>query len=213
MKLLRVSAFIIAFFGVASTAVAQDTLTLPKGNVSGFATFAATTSDGLSGGHGAGGSGTYFFSRMVGIEGGFRIESFDVTSTDDNGLSGGTLNSSIITFNVVARGAAGQVQPYVSGGVAFFLNSYDIGSASAGLGEFNFVAAEEIDSTIGFNIAGGVDYQFNRRFGIFGEGRVTIAEADTRGGLTDTITGITSDQPGTQKMNIFVLNVGVRIYF
>ena len=45
MKLLRISAVLFLFLGVASLANAQTTADLPRGNVSGFGSFALSASD------------------------------------------------------------------------------------------------------------------------------------------------------------------------
>ena len=214
MKLLRVLAFVVTFVGVASVASAQEATTPPRGNVAGFGSFAASASDGLDSGHGFGFSATYFFSPVVGVEGGFRRQSFDVAGTDENTISGGDLSANVITANVVVRMAAGNVQPYVSGGIAFFANSYTIDPTIDGeLAEFNFIAAESIDNTVGFNIAGGVDFQASPSIGFFVEGRFTVATADTAGGLTDQITQITANSAGEQQLNVFTVNGGIRIFF
>lgn len=214
MKLLRVFAFAVIFVGVASVASAQDTITLPRGTVSGFGTFTATASDDLDRGHGFGFSGTYFFSRLIGVEGGFRRQSFDVAGNEANAVVGGELKANLITVNVVVRIASGSVQPYVSGGVAFYTNDYATDPAVvAELADFNFTAAESIDNTVGFNVAGGVDFQASARIGFFVEGRFTAATADTTGGLTDQFTDITATTAGEQKLNVFTVNGGIRIFF
>lgn len=214
MKLLRIFAFSVIFVGVASLASAQDTIALPRGNVSGFGTFTATASDDLDRGNGFGLSGTYFFSRLIGVEGGFRRQSFDVAGSETNALAGGELKVNLITANVVVRMASGNVQPYVSGGVAFYTNDYATDPVVvAALADFNFVAAESIDNTVGFNVAGGVDFQASARIGFFVEGRFMAATADSIGGLTDEVTDITATIAGTQELNVFTVNGGIRIFF
>lgn len=214
MKFLRVFAFAVIFVGVASLASAQDTIPLPRGNVSGFGTFTASASDDLDRGNGFGLSGTYFFSRLIGIEGGFRRQSFDVAGSEANAVVGGELKANVITANVVVRMASGSVQPYVSGGVAFYANDYSTDPVVvAELANFNFTAAESIDNTVGFNVAGGVDFQASARIGFFVEGRFTAATADSTGGLTDEFTDITATIAGTQELNVFTVNGGIRIFF
>jgi len=158
MKLLRLSVFVLVFAGAASIAAAQTADNLPRGNISGFATFAASVSDGLDGGNGFGVSGAYFFSRLIGVEGGWRRQTFDVLSTEENSLSGGDLTANVITAGVVVRMATGRVQPYAVGGLAFYINDYSIDpAAEEALAAFNFLVAESIDSVVGFNVGGGVD--------------------------------------------------------
>ena len=214
MKLLRISAVLLLFLGVASLANAQTTVDLPRGNVSGFGSFALSASDGLDKGYGGGASGAYFFSDAIGVEGAFSFRTFDVAATGDNELSGGEVSTNILSLNVIGRFGDGSIQPYVSGGVAFFMYDYTIDPAIASqLAQFNFTANEDIENTIGFNFAGGADFRLSDRVGAFVEGRYTIATADTTGGLTDQITNITATTAAEQKFNVFTFNGGIRIFF
>ena len=214
MKLLRLSAIFFVFLAVASLANAQTTADLPRGNVSGFGSFALSASDGLDKGNGGGASGAYFFTDAIGFEGAFSLRTFDVTGTSGNQLSGGEVSTNTFTLNVIGRFATGSVQPYVSGGVAFFMYDYTIDPAVASqLAQFNFTANEDIKNTIGFNFAGGMDFQFSDRVGAFVEGRYSVAKADTTGGLTDQITNITATTTGEQEFNVFIFNGGIRIFF
>ncbi|MCH7823592.1 MAG: outer membrane beta-barrel protein [Acidobacteria bacterium] len=214
MKLLRISAVLCLFLGVTSLANAQTTADLPRGNVSGFGSFALSASDGLDKGYGGGASGAYFFTDAIGFEGAFSTRTFDVAATGDNQLSGGEVSTNILSLNLIGRFATGSIQPYVSGGVAFFMYDYTIDSVVASqLAQFNFTANEEIENTIGFNFAGGADFQFSDRVGAFVEGRYTIATADTTGGLTDQITNITAATAGEQQFSVFTFNGGIRIFF
>ena len=214
MKLLRISAVIFVFLGVASLASAQTTADLPRGNVSGFGSFALSAPDGLDKGHGAGGSGTYFFTDAIGFEAAFSFRTFDVAATSDNQLSGGEVTTNILSLNIIGRFTAGSINPYVSGGVAFFMYDYTIDSALASqLAQFNFIANEDIENTIGFNVAGGLDFQLSDRVGAFVEGRYTIATADTTGGLTDQISNITVTNVGEQQFSVLIFNGGIRIFF
>ena len=193
MKLLRISAVLVLFLGVASLAGAQTSADPPRGNVSGFGSFALSASDGLDKGYGGGASGAYFFSDAIGVEGAFSFRTFDVAATGDNELSGGEVSTNILSLNVIGRFGDGSIQPYVSGGVAFFMNDYTIDPAiGLQLAQFNFTANEDIENTIGFNFAGGADFRLSDRVGAFVEGRYTIATADTTGGLADQITNITA---------------------
>ena len=214
MKLLRISVVIFVFLGFASLASAQTIADLPGGNMSGFGSFALSASDGLDKGHGAGASGAYFFTDAIGFEGAFSFRTFDVASTSDNQLSGGGVTTNILSLNIIGRFTAGSIQPYVSGGVAFLLNDYAIDSALASqLAQFNFIANEDIENTIGFNVAGGLDFQLSGRVGAFVEGRYTIATADTTGGLTDQIGNITVTNVGEQQFSLLIFNGGIRIFF
>jgi hypothetical protein len=218
MNMLRLTAFLLVTVGITVGATlpahAQDGGTLPRGNVSGFGVYAASASDGLDSGHGFGVSGAYFFSRIVGVEGGFRRQSFDVLPTDANAVSGGELSANVITVNVIARFAAGGVQPYVSGGVALVSSDYSIDpGAAAELAQFNFSPNESFDDTIGFNIAGGVDFQASSSVGFFVEGRFLAATADTVGGLIDDISQVTATSAGEQELNVVTVSGGIRILF
>jgi opacity protein-like surface antigen len=151
---------------------------------------------------------------MLGVEGGYRRQAFDVTGTDVNEVSGGELAANVITVNVVARFARGGIQPYVTGGVAFVSNDYTIDPLLAQqLAEFNFTAAESFDNTVGFNIGGGVDFQASRSIGFFVEGRYLAATADTTAGLIDDISGVEASTPGSQDINVFSIAGGIRILF
>jgi len=214
MRLLRVAAVLLVSIGVASQAMAQAVEELPKGNIGFFGAYAVNASDGLDTGYGAGFSATYFFTRLLGVEGGYRRQSFDVTDTVENTLSGGKLAANVLTVNAVVRVGAGSVQPYFSGGVVFYANSYTLDPAiEVELAEFNFRATESIDGTVGFNLAGGADFQASPRIGFFVEGRYTIATAITTSGLTDEISLVSETTAGEQKLNVFTVNGGIRIFF
>jgi len=214
MRFLRPCALVLVLLGAPALANAQDTAELPRGNISGFGSFATATGDGLEGGVGFGFSGAYFFTDMVGVEGGFRRQSFDLEGNSTNLLLGGDLNTNVITANVVARFGSGKAQPYVTGGVAFYSNGYTTDAAAGqDLAAFNFTVDESIENTVGFNVGGGVDFQASRRIGIFVEGRFFAASADTSGGLIDDITEITAATVGTQDLNSFTISGGIRIYF
>ena len=214
MKLLRVSAVALTLLGFPALASAQDTIKLSRGNISGFGSFAAAQADGLDSGHGFGFSGAYFFGDTIGVEGAYRRQGFTIEETDTNLLAPGDLNANVITLNVVARLSSGRVQPYGTGGVAFFMNDYSTDSSTAQqLAQFNFTPNDSVENTVGFNVGGGVDIQASRSIGIFVEGRYFIATADTDRSLIDDFTQVTANDPGEQKLNYLTLNVGVRIYF
>lgn len=212
MKLLRLCAFTLLVFGVVPQAEAQEDA--PAGNISGFGVFTPSAPDGLDGGHGFGVSGAWFLSPTIGVEGGFRRQSFDLERTDDNALEGGDLDTNVVTVNVVARVGSGRVEPYVTGGLAFLLNDYATDPAvAAQLAQFNFTSVESVDNAIGFNIGGGVDIRAARSIAVFAEGRFVAANADTAGGLRDDITQTTSTTAGEQSMSSFGVSVGVRVLF
>lgn len=214
MKMLRVFALLVVAFALTLPAHAQGTNPLPRGNVSGFGVFTASASDGLDGGTGFGVSGAVFFARVWGVEGGYRRLGFDVIGTDDNTLEGGTLDANIITLNLIARLPRGSVQPFVSGGVAFVSGDYATDATLVQqLAQFNLTPTESFESTVGFNVGGGVDFQATRSIGFFVEGRFIAATADTVGGLTDDITQVTATTDGTQEMNLFTVAGGIRIFF
>lgn len=214
MKFLRALAVFLVSLGVAAAAGAQTADERPRGNISGFGSFALTASDGLDKGHGGGVSGAYFFSDAIGVEGAFAFRTFDVGDTTDNALTGGELSANTVSVNVVGRFAAGSIQPYISGGVVFFMNDYTIDAAKAAeLDQFNFASGEAIENTVGFNVGGGIDFLFSSRIGAFVEGRYTAATADTTGGLRDEISGVEATLVGEQKINFVAFNGGIRIFF
>ena len=212
MRFLRASAILFLILAPVSTAWAQETIKLPKGNISGFGTFAASKSDGLDGGQGFGISGAYFFTDVLGVEGSFRRHQFDVEPTSSNNLAGGDLGANVISINLMARLASGSVQPYATGGVAFYLNDYST-TGTDDLAQFNFTANESVENAVGINIGGGVDFVATQRIGFFVEVRASIATADTAGGLTDDFTGISSESAGEQQLNVVSVNGGIRIFF
>lgn len=212
--LLRVSVLALVLLGVSLAAHAQAGATPSRGNISGFGAFTANASDGLDGGHGFGFSAAYFFTPAVGIEGGFRRQSFDVTGTEANAVEGGELAANIVTINVVGRFGAGTVQPYVTGGVAILSNDYTTDPTLVQqLQQFNFSPAESFDGTAGLNVGGGIDFAASASIGLFVEGRFIAATIDTTAGLTDDITGVTATSTGEQDFNVFTVSGGVRILF
>ncbi len=214
MKFGRITVLLVIFVGTAALATAQDTSAPARGNIGLFGSYAASAADGLDKGHGGGVSGTFFFSELLGIEGGYRRLPFDVVATDENAITGGTMSSNVITLNVVVRGAAGAMQPYGSAGVAFVANSYTIDpNTQLNLDPANLIAAETVDSTVGFNFAAGVDFVAGERFGFFFEGRYIAATTDTSGGLRDPISGVERVATGSQDINAFIVAGGIRIFF
>jgi hypothetical protein len=214
MRTLRVTAFMLVFLGAAALASAQTDTGAPRGNVGFFGVYAAQATDGLERGHGLGGSATFFFSRLIGVEGGVRRHAFDLAGSDENAVSGGELNALLITANVVVRGASGSIHPYMSGGIVYYSNDYTVDPAvQAQLGEFNFTAVETVGNAAGFNIAGGVDFIASDSIGFFVEGRYSSATVDTSGGLRDDITEVSATTSGSQKLGIFAVNGGLRIFF
>lgn len=194
--------------------LAQAEPELPRGNVGFFGGYSVARSDDVEKGQGLGASASFFFSRLLGVEGGVRRQTFDVAGTPGNALSGGELDSNIITANVVVRATAGDIQPYGSAGIAFYSSSFTVDpTLQAQLAEFNFVATETVDNAIGFNAAGGLDFVATRRFGFFVEGRYTAATADTTARLRGQISGVASEQSGELELRLFTVAGGVRIFF
>lgn len=200
---------------VGSPQSAVDQANEPRFVLSGFGVAAAGHADGLSGGTGFGGSFAVFFSRILGAEAGVRLQSFDLVGTEANELSGGSLDAVVVTGNVVARfPTSGSVVPYVTGGVAFYRNDFQIDDTVANeLAAFNFTALDTVDNVVGFNAGGGVRIALGQSFGIFGEARYLIASADTAGGLMDQISGVSREEAGSQDLNNLSFGFGVSISF
>lgn len=187
-----------------------------RGAVSGFGGFAVGQGDGLDNGPTFGGSGRVFFTRNIGVEGLVQYDSLDLDGNTSNDLSGGTIDTVSVTGGIVARfPASPKVAPYVTGGVTFFSTSFEVSPAVVSeLGNFNFVPEEDIDSTVGFSLGGGVDALLTRKLGIFGDVRFTGGTADTTVRLRDTVSGTTSDAlTGEQELNRVTVVAGLRVFF
>lgn len=186
-----------------------------RGNVAGFGGFVSGLGAGLEGGPTFGASGTFYFTRNLGVEAGFQRHSLDVVGNDGNELSGGTLDSGIAVFGIAARFPAGsRAAPYLVAGVAFFSNSFDIDpSVTAGLSDFNFTASETVDDVVGFQVGGGIDFAVAQRIALFGEARYLGATGDTVAELTDNASGTSGQVAGEQDLGRFQAVAGVRILF
>ena len=62
----------------------------------------------------------------MGFEGSLRRLSLDVQNSEESGLSGGDLSTTVATANLMVRGSFGSIQPYGSFGVVLFSNNYEI---------------------------------------------------------------------------------------
>jgi Outer membrane protein beta-barrel domain len=186
-----------------------------RGHVGFFGGVSTSGSDGLESGAVFGGNAAFFFLKRFGIEAGVHRRSLDVVATSSNALSGGSLDSTIITGSVVVRfPVSARVTPYVVGGVAYFSNKFEVAPAvSSELAALNFEVAEEVESALGFNFGGGVDFLVARRFAAFGEVRYVGAATDTRAELRDTISGVSAEITGSQDLNGLEFRVGVRFVF
>lgn len=190
-------------------------LAVSRGNVAGFGGFVSGLGEGLESGPTFGASGTFYFTRNVGVEAGFQRHSLDLVGNGVNRLSGGTLDSSIAVFGIAARFPAGErVAPYVVGGIAYFSNSFEIApSVADSLGDFNFVATESVDNALGFQVGGGIDVALGQRVAVFGEGRYLGTTADTVAELRDLVSDTAGQVMGEQDLGRFQAVAGVRILF
>ena len=192
----------------------QQTVTGIRGNVSGFAGYLAGMGDGLGNDVTFGASGAVFFTDIVGVEGGVQKQSLDVAGTSENQLSGGTIDSIVITAGVIARFEAGpRAAPYVAGGIVFFSNSFELDAAVAQeLSTFNFTAQETVANVVGFNVGGGVEFLVARRVAVFGDVRYFAAKADTSAVLSGS--GVTAvPLTGEQDLARVSATAGIRLGF
>lgn len=176
---------------------------------------ATAVSAGLEPGPGFAVAGAFFVHRNVGVEVTVRRQSLDVLGTEANALSAGSLRTTIATANVVGRFAASRgVVPYVTGGMAFFSHTFDVdGSVTEPLAALRFDVNEQIESTVGFDVGGGVDDVVARPFGLFGDIRYFAGSSDTSATLTDGAGGISAALAGDQDINGLAVTGGVRIFF
>ncbi|HXV65284.1 MAG TPA: outer membrane beta-barrel protein [Vicinamibacteria bacterium] len=194
---------------------AGETLEGTRGYVGAFGGYSTAGAEGLEDGFLVGGNAAFFLLEHVGIEAGVHRRSTDLASTPSNALSGGSLDSTIVTAGVVFRfPVSARVVPYVAGGVAYFSNSFEIDASLSGrLAALNFQATEEVDSALGFNVGGGAYVVLARRFQVFGEARYLNALSDTRAELRDTISGTTAEVGGNQGLNSLEIRAGVHFVF
>jgi opacity protein-like surface antigen len=186
-----------------------------RGSVGGFGGFSTAGAEGLENGFLLGGNAAFFFLDNIGIEAGVHRRSSDVVPTPSNALSGGSLDSTIVTGGVVVRFPVGaRVVPYVAGGVAYFSNGFEVDAALSGrLAAVNFQVTEDMESALGFNVGGGADVLIARRWVVFGEVRYLDAASDTRAELRDTISGTTAEVGGSQDLKALEIRAGVRFVF
>ena len=193
----------------------RPTLEAVRAHIVGFGGFSTAGADGLESGSLFGGSAAFFFSKHLGIEAGVHRRSLDVVSTSSNALSGGSLDSTIVTGSVVARfPLSPRVAPYVVAGVVHFSNTFEVApGVTAELSALNFRVTEEVKSAYGFNVGAGVDFLVARRFSAFGELRYLGGAPDTRAELRDSISGTTAAVSGSQDLNGLEISVGFRFLF
>ena len=193
---------------------ARPTLEHVRGNAGLFGGFATTGADGLDSGAVFGGSAAFFFTDRLGIEAGVRRRSLDVTATPSNVLSGGSLDSTVVTGSVVFRFPGARVAPYLLAGVAYFSNTFEVAPAIASdLAALNFQVSEDVKSSLGFNVGAGADFLVASRFALFGEVRYLAGSMDTAAELTDTISGTAAETEGSQDLNGLEMRAGVRFVF
>lgn len=159
--------------------------------------------------------GAVFFHRQLGVEAGVRRHHLDVSGTRDNALSGGSLDATLWTANLVVRFAPRPgVVPYLSGGFAYADNDFDIDEGVvADLRAFNFEVTEEMDASAGFNLGGGIAVGLGSRVAVFGEVRYVGASADTLARIRDRAGGIAAEESGSQDLDALALSAGVRVLF
>lgn len=172
-------------------------------------------SAGLEPGPGFAVAGAVFVHRNVGVEVTVQRQSLDVLGTEANALSIGALRTTIATANVVGRFAPSRrVVPYVTGGVAFFSHTFDVdGSVTEPLAALRFDVNEQIESTVGLDVGGGVDVVVARRLGLFVDVRYFAGSSDTSATLTDDAGGTSATLAGNQDINGLAATGGVRIFF
>jgi opacity protein-like surface antigen len=180
-----------------------------------FGGISTAGAEGLKSGALFGGGGAFYFSRRLGVEAGVERRTLDVVGTPSNALSGGSLDSTIVTGGVVVRfPVSPRVAPYAVAGVAYFSNTFEVDPAVASeLAALNFRVTEELESALGFDVGGGVEVLVGKRFGVFGEVRYLVASTDTRAELADTISGTAAEAAGSQDLNGLEVRVGFRFVF
>lgn len=171
--------------------------------------------DGLERGHGFGAVFAAFFHPVLGVEVGYRRHGFDVLTTAGNELSGGGMDSDLVTAGVVLRVANDSAAtPWVAGGIAWFRNAFEIDPAVRDpLVAFGFVPEEEVEDVVGFQVGGGVDVRVAPAVAVFGEARFLSASADTSATLTDSVSGVSTSRSGSQDVRTIGLSGGVRFVF
>jgi opacity protein-like surface antigen len=185
-----------------------------RGSVGLYGGFSTAGADGLNNGALFGGSASFFFTERLGVEAGVRRQSLDVVATPSNALSGGSLDSTVITGSLVFRFPGRRVAPYVVAGVAHYSNRFEVASAvSSQLEALNFRVTEEVEGGVGFNVGAGADWRVANRLALFGEVRYLAGSTDTRAELADTISGTAAEAAGSQDLNGLEIRGGVRFVF
>ena len=180
-----------------------------------FGGASTANAEGLEGGAVFGGGAAFYLHRNIGFEVGVQRTSQDAVETPSNRLSGGSADSTIITGSVLLRlPSRSRVTPYLLAGVAYFSNSLEVDPAVRdALADVNFSLTEDLENKLGFNVGAGLDIRIAPRFAVFGEGRYFFASTDTSARLTDTISGTTAEDRGSQDLNGLDLRGGIRIVF
>lgn len=190
------------------------TLQRVRGEAGLFGGFSSAGAEGLESGSVFGASAAFFFTRRLGVEAGIRRRSLDVAPTASNQLSGGSLDSTVLTGGLVFRFPAQRVAPYLLAGVAYFSNTFEVDSAvSSRLAGSNFRVTEELESTFGFNVGAGAEVLVAGPLAVFGEARYLLGSVDTRAELADTISGTAAEVAGSQDLNGLEVRGGVRVVF
>lgn len=171
--------------------------------------------DGLESGALFGGGGAFYFTRNFGVEVGVARQSRDAVGTPENALSGGSLDSTVVTGGVLVRfPVSPRVAPYLVGGVAYFSNNFEVDPAVVSeLAALNFRVTEGLENKLGFQVGGGLDFLLASRFALFGEVRYLGASAETKVELADTVSGTAAQDGGSQDLNSFQIRAGVRVVF
>jgi len=201
--------------GLDGAPTAQRGATEPRFAVGIFGSGVTGQADGLDSGQGLGASFAAFLSRNVGLELGYRRHAFDILETDENGLSGGDMDTDMVTAGVVFRVPNDSLAtPWVAGGIAWFRNDAEIDPAVRDpLEAFGFIPQEEVDDVLGFQVGGGVDVRVATSIAVFGEARFASGSADTSATLTDSVSGVATTRVGDQDVRAVSLSGGVRFVF
>jgi len=198
-----------------TAAVTGPTIASKRAWIGVFGGVSTANADGLEGGAVFGGGGAFYFTRNLGLELAVERQSQDVVGTSTNGLSGGSLDSTVFTGSVLVRfPVSSRVAPYLLGGVAYYSSSFEVDPAVVSkLSAQNFRLTEDLDSKLGFSVGGGLDVLFASRLALFGELRYLAASADTQVELADTVSGTAAQDSGSQDLNGLEIRAGIRVVF
>ncbi len=193
----------------------RPTLEDTRGWVGFFGGASTANADGLEGGPLFGGGGAFYFTRNLGVEVGVERQGLDAVGTSANALSGGSLDSTIVTGSVLVRlPVSPRVAPYLVGGVAYYSNSFEVDPVVVNeLSALNFRVTEELESKLGFNVGGGLDVLLASRFALFGEVRYLAASTVTKVQLADSVSGTVAEDSGSQDLNGLEIRAGIRVVF